>query len=201
MDMTSNGRGGAPEHRTERKPGRVFYLLAVMPAICGIVTMVVLLATKLPALDDGLEQIVVPGARDLVLKPGDHTVFLEFRSVVDGRVYVVQDVGGLAVKVQAADGTPVATRTPSGSSTYTFGGRQGQSIQVFRIERAGIYRVSADYDGVVGPQTVIAVGQGFMTGMFAVVLSALGAFFGGVFVSVVGIAWVAWSRRRTPRGA
>ncbi|MEN5362595.1 hypothetical protein [Brevundimonas intermedia] len=197
MDMTSNGRGGAPD----RKPGRIFYLLAVLPAICGIAFMVWVMVTKLPALDDGLEQIVVPGARDLMLKPGDHTVFLEYRSVVDGRVYVVQDVGGLAVKVVAADGTPVATRTPSGSSTYTFGGRQGQSIQVFRIERAGTYRVSADYDGRVGPQTVIAVGQGFMTGMFAVVLSAVGAFFGGVLVSVVGIAWVAWSRRRTPRVA
>jgi len=201
MDMTSNGRGGGPEHRAERKPGRIFYLLAVLPAICGIAFMVWVMVTKLPALDDGLEQIVVPGARDLMLKPGDHTVFLEYRSVVDGRVYVVQDVGGLAVKVVAADGTPVATRTPSGSSTYTFGGRQGQSIQVFRIERAGTYRVSADYDGRVGPQTVIAVGQGFMTGMFAVVLSAVGAFFGGVLVSVVGIAWVAWSRRRTPRVA
>ncbi|VXB70552.1 hypothetical protein [Brevundimonas sp. G8] len=201
MDMTSNGRGGAPERRTERKPGRIFYLLAVLPAICGIVTMVVLLATKLPALDDGLEQIVVPGARELALTPGNHTVFLEVRSVVDGRVYAVDEVPGLAVKVQAADGTPVATRTPSGSSTYTFGGRQGQSIQVFRIDRAGTYRVSADYEGGAGPQTVIAVGQGFMTGMFAVVLSALGAFFGGVFVSVVGIAWVAWSRRRAPRGA
>lgn len=197
MDMTSNGRGGAPE----RKPGRIFYLLAVLPAICGIVIMVVIMATKLPALDDGLEQIVVPGARDLMLKPGDHTVFLEFRSVVDGRVYVVQDVGGLAVKVQAADGSPVATRTPSGSSTYTFGGRQGQSIQKFRIDRAGTYRVSADYDSGAGPQTVIAVGQGFMTGMFAVVLSAVGAFFGGIFVSILGIAWVAWSRRRTPRQA
>ena len=201
MDMTSSGRGGAPEHRTGRKPGRIFYLLAVLPAICGIVAMVVILATKLPTMDDGLEQIVVPGARELALRPGNHTVFLEVRSVVDGRVYAVDDVSGLAVKVEAADGTPVATRAPGGSSTYTFGGRQGQSIQVFRIDRAGTYRVSADYDGRVGPQTVIAVGQGFMTGMFAVVLSAVGAFFGGVFLSIMAGAWVAWSRRRTPRGA
>ncbi|QCQ98174.1 hypothetical protein [Brevundimonas sp. SGAir0440] len=195
MDMTSNGRGGAPE----RRPGRIFYLLAALPAICGIVAMVVLLATKLPALDDGLEQIVVPGGRDLALKPGDHTVFLEYRSVVDGRVYVVEDVNGLAVKVQAADGKAVPTRTPGASSTYTFGGRQGQSIQAFRIDRAGTYRVSGDYDGRDGPQAVIAVGQGFMTGMFVTILSALGAFFGGIFLSVIGVAWVAWSRRRTPR--
>lgn len=195
MEMTSNGRGGAPD----RRPGRIFYLLALLPAICGIAAMVVLLATKLSALDDGLEQIVVPGGRELALTPGGYTVFLEHRSVVDGRVYVVEDVDGLTVKVQGADGRPVAMRTPGATSTYTFGGRQGQSIQAFRIDKAGNYRVSADYDGGAGPTTVIAVGQGFMTGMFALILSALGAFFGGVFVSILGVAWVAWSRRRTPR--
>ena len=38
-----------------------------------------------------------------------------------------------------------------------------------------------------------------MTGMFVTILSALGVFFGGIFLSVIGVAWVAWSRRRTPR--
>ena len=98
----------------------------------------------------------------------------------------VDDVGGLAVKVEAADGQPVATRMPVASSTYTFGGRQGQSIQAFRIDKAGIYRVSADYDGGAGPKTVIAVGQGFMRGMFVLILSALGALFGGIVLSIVG---------------
>lgn len=46
---------------------------------------------------------------------------------------------------------------------------------------------------------MIAVGQGFMTGMFVTIMSALGAFFGGIILSVIGIAGVAWARRRTPR--
>lgn len=197
MDRTENERARA----SERRPHRGFYLLAVLPALCGMVGMIFILVTGLSDMDDGLEQIVVPGARELALTPGDHTVFLEFRSVVDGRVYAVDDVGGLAVKVEAADGQPVATRMPVASSTYTFGGRQGQSIQAFRIDKAGIYRVSADYDGDAGPKTVIAVGQGFMTGMFVLILSALGALFGGIVLSIVGVAWVAWARRRTPRQA
>ena len=40
-----------------------------------------------------------------------------------------------------------------------------------------------------------------MTGMFVLILSALGALFGGIVLSIVGVAWVAWARRRTPRQA
>lgn len=196
MDMTSNGRGDAPK----RKPGRIFYLLAALPAICGIVAMVVLLATKLPALDDGLEQIVVPGVRELQLEPGRHTVFLEYSSVVDGRVYRVEQVSGLTVRVDAADGAPVAVNAPMGSATYSLGGRQGEAINVFDVERAGAYRISANYGGAAGPQTVIAVGHGFMGTLFTTILSALGAAFMGMILAATVVVGVYMARRRARHG-
>ncbi len=152
--------------------------------------------TQLAKLDDGLEQIVVPGARELELEPGQRTVFLEYQSVVDGRAYRVDQVSGLNVRVEAADGTPVTVTAPMGSSTYSLGGRQGKAINRFSIDRAGTYRVSADYEGQVGPQTVIAVGQGFMASLFITILSALGAAFLGLVLSAVTVAGVYLVRRR-----
>lgn len=188
------GRGGG------KGPGRALYLLALLPPICGFATLIIILVTRLPTLDDGLQQIVVPGSRDLALQPGVHTVFLERHSVVDGRVYAVDELSGLQVRVQAADGTPVEVTTPVGSASYSLGARQGDAINVFRVETAGTYRVSASYEGQAGPQTVIAVGLGFMTSIFATVLSALGAVFLGIILGVAVLAAVYFSRRRTRRG-
>lgn len=188
---------GSKRHEGPRKaPGRGWYALAVLPAICGFAAMGVILFTSLSKLDDGLEQIVVPGARELRLEPGPHTVFLEYNSVVDGRVYRVDQVSGLAVRVEAANGAPVAVRAPMGSSYYTLGGRQGEAINVFDVEQAGAYRISADYDGAAGPQTVIAVGQGFMGALLASVFGGLGAAFLGVFLASGAALWVYLARRR-----
>lgn len=196
MDLSASARNG----RAPRKgPGRVWYAAAALPVICGFAAMGGVLFTQLPKLDDGLQQIVVPGARELRLEPGRHTVFLEYRSVVDGRVYAVDQVPGLAVHVEAADGAPVAVSPPMGSATYTLGGRQGEAINVFRVERAGTYRISADYDGKAGPQTVIAVGQGFMTTLFATVFMGLGAVFLGMILTAAGVIGVYLARRRASR--
>ena len=177
-------------------PSRWWYALAVVPMICGFVAMGVVLFSQLSKLDDGLEQIVVPGARELRLEPGRHTVFLEYSSVVDGRVYRVDQVSGLSVRVAAADGTPVPVTAPMGRATYSLGGRQGEAVNVFDVERAGTYRISADYDGQAGPQTVIAVGQGFMTTLFATILMGLGAVLLGVILSAGVLVGVYLARRR-----
>lgn len=185
-----------------REPGRVLYLLALVPPLLGVVAMIAILATQLPKMDDGLEQIVVPGGRSLMLEPGSNTVFLETRSVVDGRVYAIDGsaVSGLAVHVEGADGTPVVLGTPAGTSTYSLNGREGYAINTFRVDRAGTYTVSARYeaaDGTVGegPTTVIAVGQGFFGTLMMTILSALGAMFLSGAVSIGIMVWV-WSRRR-----
>lgn len=193
MDLSASAGDG---RAAKRGPGRGWYALAALPMICGFAAMGAVLFTQLPKLDDGLEQIVVPGARELRLEPGRHTVFLEYRSVVDGRVYAVDQVPGLAVHVEGADGAPVAVSAPMGSSTYSMGGRQGEAINVFSVERAGTYRISADYDGQVGPQTVIAVGQGFMGQLFATVFLGLGAVFLGMILTVATVVGVYLARRR-----
>lgn len=177
-------------------PGRIFYLVALLPMILGFGIMGVILATQLPKMNDGLQQIVVPGERELTLEPGTHTVFLETRSVVDGRAYAVDEVPGLQVRVEGADGAPVNLSDPAASSTYSLGGRQGHSISAFRIDRAGTYRVGADYGEGDGPQAVIAVGQGFVGRLLVSIFASLGAVFTGLALTFGLGIWVYISRHR-----
>lgn len=194
MDLNTQARDG---RAAKKRPGRGWYAAAALPVICGFAAMGVVLFTQLSKMDDGLEQIVVPGARELRLEPGRQTVFLEYRSIVDGRVYAVDQVAGLTVRVEAADGAPVAVSAPMGSSTYTLGGRQGEAIHVFSVEQAGTYRISADYGGQEGPQTVIAVGQGFMGRLFATVFLGLGSVFLGLILGVATAVGIYLARRRS----
>ncbi|MFC7378612.1 hypothetical protein [Brevundimonas sp. GCM10030266] len=182
------------------RPGRIFYLVALLPMILGFAAMGVILATQLPKMKDGLQQIVVPGAREVALEPGTHTVFLETRSVVEGRAYVVDEVPGLQVRVEDAEGASVALSDPAASSTYSLGGRQGRSIGAFRIEQAGIYRVSADYGEGGGPQAVIAVGRDFIGGLLISIFSSLGAVFAGLGLTVGLAIWIYVSRHRARAG-
>ncbi len=193
MDLSTSAPGrGDPK----KGPGRGWYALAILPAICGFAAMVAVLFVQLSKLDDGLEQIVAPGARDLRLEPGQHTVFLEYRSIVNGRVYRTDEVSGLIVRVEAPGGAPVAVTAPLGSAHYSLGGREGEALNAFRIERAGTYRVSADYEGQMGPQTVIAVGRGFLKLLLTTVLIALGAAFLGMILSGGAVIGVYLARRR-----
>lgn len=179
-----------------QRPGRIFYLVALLPMILGFAAMGVILATQLPKMNDGLQQVVVPGAHELTLEPGMHTVFLETRSVVDGRAYAIDAVPGLQVRVEDADGAPIALSDPAASSTYSLGGREGHSISAFMIDRAGTYRVGADYGETGGPQAVIAVGQGFVGRLLVAIFSSLGAVFAGLALTVGLLIWIYVSRHR-----
>ncbi|MBL0968176.1 MAG: hypothetical protein IBJ02_03555 [Brevundimonas sp.] len=193
--MTSTGRAV----RTKSGPGRIFYLVAVVPLVVGLATMGVILARTLPNLNSGLQQIVVPGERELTLEPGQHTVFLETRSVVDGRSYVVDDVPGLQVEVRDAAGTVVPVHEPVGYATYSLGARTGHAIQNFEVETAGTYRIRAGYPDEAGPATVIAVGQGFVGTLLVAIFSALVAMMIGLALTTGLLIWVYSSRRRMVR--
>ena len=192
MDM----RGG---RSASKAPARGWYALGCLPVILGFAAFIGILVAQLPKMDDELKQIVVPGAAELALEPGRHTVFLEYRSVVNGKVYAIDQVPGLSVRVEASDGTPVAVRAPMGSASYSLGGRRGEAIDVFEVDRAGTYRISADYGETAGPETVIAVGQDFMQGMFVVILSAMGVVAVGLLLSAAVIVAIYLARRKARR--
>jgi len=95
-------------------------------------------------------------------------------------------------------GADLVITAPDGSQLEAQNGAIGRYRSTFDIElkQAGTYRISADYDGQVGPQTVIAVGQGFMGQLFATVFLGLGAVFLGMILTVATVVGVYLARRR-----
>lgn len=178
-------------------PGRIWYAVAVLAALCGFAGAILVGYTKLKDVTGSLTQIVVPGGAVLTFEPGHYTIFHEYQSVVDGRIYSGTDISGLLVQVVPTDGgQPVALGQPGVSSTYEFGGRAGQSVFAFDVTKAGEYRLAASYpEGRREPQAVLAVGQGTAWRIVSLVLSAIGLALLGVAAGVL-IAVMVYRRRR-----
>jgi hypothetical protein len=151
---------------------------------------------------DGLTQIVAPGEKDLTLMPKQkYTIFLETKSVVDGRIYSTQSVSGLNCTVTSqTSGTTINTYRPGTNTTYSVGGRHGSSVLEFFTEKAGVYRVACAYGaGVHGPQVVVAVGSGVSGRIYSTIIESFASIFGGFILGGAIILTVVILRARAER--
>jgi len=177
-------------------PGRIWYLVAVGIFLAGMAAMAVFLLTRLTGFDEGLTRFIVPGEQALTLDAGNYTIFHEAQSVIDGKIYASSGLGGLMVNVTGPDGGEVALRS-SGSGRYTFGGHTGFAVFDFTAASAGAYVVAGRYaDGAPGPETVLAVGQGFLSSLLWTIFGALGIAFGGAAIAAAIGVTVLVKRRR-----
>lgn len=190
-----------PAREAGSEPSRLWYLLAVAVLIAALSGMGAFLSSRLSGLGEGLAQVVVPGETELTLDPGSYTIFHESRSMVDGRIFVADDIAGLGVALASAAGAPVALASASISGSYEFAGRSGAAVFNFEIGDPGLYRLSAAYrEGVDGPETVLAVGKGFGGDLLVTVMGALALAFGGVGLALA-IGWTVFARRQAARSA
>ncbi|HKA00750.1 MAG TPA: hypothetical protein VKE70_29760 [Candidatus Solibacter sp.] len=140
---------------------------------------------------DSLNHVIVPGNANLQLKGGKtYTVFLEDRSVVNGKIFTATNaVSGLSCQVKSMPGgDAIALRKPGVSETYEFGAQSGHSVLEFTSLRDGTYAFGCDYEGgTPGPQAVMAVGSGVVSGIFLVILKCFGVFAvgGGVCLAIM----------------
>ena len=189
--------GVSPTGPARAAPGRFWYLVGLLVFLAGMTGMGVYLFDRLSHMADGLTQIVVPGERTLPLQPGKYTVFHESQSVVDGRIYDTPSLGGLTVAVTGPDGAAVTLTTVTMSGRYSFGGRTGFAAFDFTVDKAGDFTVAGRYpDGATAPETVIAVGAGFVGSLFGTIFGALGIAFGGAAIATAIIVTVLVRRRR-----
>jgi hypothetical protein len=146
---------------SQNSPNKWFYVLGIIIILAGTISSAFLLISEFGKITGESKQIIVPGSSDLMLPTiGTYTVFYENQSVVDGKIYVTgEDISGLEIKViNKTTGSKIETYLPSGSTSYSIGGRTGKSILAFNINQSGIYQLSANYSkGRSGPEIVLAI--------------------------------------------
>ena len=133
-------------------------------------------------------QIVVPGTHEIELaKPGKYTVFYEYRSVINSKVYMTGEAlpAELLVSLYAKAGAgEVDLHQSSMNNTYNIGGRAGVSLLEFTIDDPGMYMINARYAGIVEkPDIVLAIGQ---FKLFGVIFGAIAIFFVSLIITITG---------------
>jgi len=184
---------------TSKAPSKKGYALAGGILAIGIILCVVLLSLSLSS-DNLDEQVVVPGFKELTFdKEGTYTIFYEYRSVVDGKVYQTdQSISGLQVLLEdKATNNPVELKN-STSSTFNVNGREGVSVFTFDIDEPGTYVLSAWYDGSQDTEVVLSVKEGFVQNLLFIVFGVISA--GGLgFIAVVIFIWTYYKRAKYNR--
>ena len=184
-------------------PSRWYYVLAGLVLGAGLAGFGLFLFHGISGLTGGMTQVVVPGEHELTLsKTGAYTVFHEYQSVVDKKVYSMTQgaISGLQCSLRSKLSGEEIPLTQSGmNATYSMGSRSGVSVLDFRIDSPGIYVLSAAYSpGSEGPETVLSVGQGFLKQLLLTILGSIGIMFGAVG-GAVAIAATTFVKRRKSR--
>ena len=184
------------------KPSRWGYGLAALVLVAGGALFTAYLVRNLTGLTDKLTQIVVPGKQDITLAaPGTYTIFHEYRSVVGDKVYATRtDVPGLRCRVTSKEtGSTVKVVPCSHSSSYSLGGRSAVSVLSFCIDTPGAYEFSARYEeGHKGPETVLAVGRGFLKSLLLTIFASIALLLGTTAMAVL-IAVLVFVKRHNAR--
>lgn len=170
------------------KPSKLLYAFSGLIFIVGIISFVVVLVTGIISSMNCINnRVVVPGTDTIELKePGNYTIYFEYRSVVNGKVYDTSNINGLVCKLRDTEtGEYVKLENSSSNSTYTVNGREGQSLFSFSINKAGIYEIDAVYESGEGEEAVLAIGKGFVLVLVRTILICFGIFFAAIGGSIV----------------
>jgi hypothetical protein len=189
-----------PATASKPPPARGWYIVAGLLAVAAVVASSLFVIYRVNGLGARLLQVVVPGETSLILvETGSHTIFHEYNSVVDGKVYSAPSLSGLRVSLVSADGTPVKLVPPTATSRYSFAGREGISVFTFNVLEPGTYRLAASYEnGRSEPRTVLTVGSGFVAGIITTVMIAILIAFAGIGAAIA-VAVVVYQARRRAR--
>ncbi len=180
-------------------PSRWYYALGAVIVVVGIAYSTTYLISGLSGMVSELQQIPAPGDSDLLLhQAGEYQVFYESKTTFQERVYTTgESMPGLEIEIiNKTSGSRVASYLPSGSSSYSIGGRSGESLVAFRIDQPGIYEIRSSYpEGATGPKVVLAVGHDFIGSMLSIMLYTSVLFFGSAFLGF-GIVIITYMKRR-----
>lgn len=184
------------EMNAQETPGRRGYGLAAALLILGIIAFVACFG-MLARAGDGLTQVIAPGETELSLdETGKYTIFYESESVVGDEIVSTGEMPPMNIGVFSKEsGEPADVSESSTETTYTFGGRSGESIAQFTVDAPGDYVVRSEYpNGEDLGSIVLAVGKGVTGNIFGAIL--LGFAGAGLTLGAFISALVTFLRRR-----
>jgi hypothetical protein len=162
-------------------PSKLWYVAGVAILVGGIGGAVWYGVTTVIGSIDDMQRFVVPGEHELELAAGDHTLYYERTSTVNGVAYHTERVVSLQCGLRFGQ-EPIEMRAPSMNETYTMGSRSGASVAAFTADQKGTYTLDCAHED--GP-VVVAVGDAFS---FKVIIIAIVMAFLGLIAGAVTIA-------------
>ena len=166
------------------KPGRRYYLLAILVLGAGIAYFAWSLHGGISKLAANMERVVLPGSFVVNLdQPGYYTMFYEYESEVGGRRYATGPVlSGLLCELQSKEnGNYLLLNDASNLSEFAAGPHAGVSVFDFTVDAPGPYVLTAFYvEGQQGSNVVMSIAHNFdaklhtlaQRGLWAVAISA-----------------------------
>lgn len=180
-----------------RVPGTGWYILAGALALGGVLAAAGLVAWLVLTWEEGT-QILAPGRQSLTLDPGEHVVWNDHVTVLEGRSYrSSKDLpDGVQVTITDSGGAGIALRRASGA-TYKGLSTERVSVMKFDIARPGRYEIAVRGD--FHPR-VFSVGPDHVGAVLWTVFGAIAVLFLGLGTGI-GIAAWAFIQREQAREA
>jgi hypothetical protein len=173
-----------------KRPSGWLYVLGIVMTFGGCGASCGLTLWQSSERVEHLQRLVMPGAHEIDLAAGDHVLYAESRSTVDGKAYVWHGGALQCELVASATNQPVPISASSASESYSFGSYEGQSMFTFDIATAGRHRLACDVE--TGGPMVVSVSQGRVLG------SMLYSMLAGFLVAAAGLTTIllTWDKRR-----
>lgn len=147
--------------REKIKPSILYFFVAGIIFISGVIVFILLLVNGLKTITSGGEQVLAPGTSTISLnETGNYTIFYEYESVLNGEVYSTsKSLNKFFCKVnKKSDGSDIALNNSTMKTTYTLGSRSGVSIFNFQVNEVGEYDLTGTYlEGIEGKKIVLFI--------------------------------------------
>jgi hypothetical protein len=203
--MTPAPGGGGPDAapaaapKAKIRPGRIWYLVALLVLLAGVAWLVVGLLS-ISSRVDSFARVAIPAGGQITLDhSGDYVIYYEGPGAQSGQI------PDFRVRVTPASaGAAVQSLGPYNSSvTYSFGSHQGRAVLSMRVGHPGRFRVETPAGGNVPVGSGLAFGDSIVGGVAGTALPSVLLILAGIVALVVIfiIRIVKTSRARSARPA
>jgi hypothetical protein len=203
--MTPAPGGGGPDAapaaapKAKIRPGRIWYLVALLVLLAGVAWLVVGLLS-ISSRVDSFPRVAIPAGGQITLDhSGNYVIYYEGPGAQSGQIPAFR------IRVTPASaGAAVQSLGPYNSSvTYAFGSHQGRAVLSMRVGHPGRFRVETPGGGNVPVGSGLAFGDSIVGGVAGTALPSVLLILAGIVALVVIfiIRIVKTSRARSARPA